>query len=197
MPEVPAHVSLASRDYAPTPTPPGDDVLPGTIIDWGGPNVPALYLLCNGAAVSRATYALLFAAIEDKWGPGDGVTTFNVPNLLGRATIGDGTGAGLSARVLGQAVGEEAHTLTTPELPNHNHGVNDPGHAHSVPTITDTIVNTAGDVSFSRSANSDSTHTLDADGNTTGITTLGTGADTPHNNMQPSAVVRKLIYAGA
>ena len=56
-------------------------VSPGTIIDFGGAAAPVGYLVCNGAAVSRATYAALFTAIGTLWGVGDGSTTFNVPNF--------------------------------------------------------------------------------------------------------------------
>lgn len=64
----------------------------GIIEDYAGSTIPAGRLPCDGAAVSRTTYARLFAAIGTTWGAGDGSTTFNVPNLNGRGTIGDGTG---------------------------------------------------------------------------------------------------------
>jgi microcystin-dependent protein len=50
-------------------------------------------LECNGAAVSRTTFADLFAAIGTTFGVGDGATTFNVPDMRGRVPVGDGTGA--------------------------------------------------------------------------------------------------------
>lgn len=53
----------------------------GTIIIWSAPTPPEGYLVCNGAAISRTTYARLFNVIGTKWGAGDGSTTFNVPNL--------------------------------------------------------------------------------------------------------------------
>lgn len=56
-------------------------VLPGTIILYGTSTVQSGYLLCDGAAVSRVTYADLFAKIGTDWGAGDGVITFNVPDL--------------------------------------------------------------------------------------------------------------------
>ena len=57
---------------------------PGTIIIWGANTAPNGYLICNGAAISRTTYARLFAAIGTTWGAGDGKTTFNVPNFNDR-----------------------------------------------------------------------------------------------------------------
>lgn len=65
----------------------------GTIIDFGGTAAPTGYLSCDGSAVSRSTYSALFTAIGTTWGSGDGTTTFNVPNLNGRAVIGSGTGS--------------------------------------------------------------------------------------------------------
>ena len=59
-------------------------VPPGTIIHYAGRTVPAGYLICNGAAVSRTTYANLFNAIGTIYGTGDGSSTFNLPNLNGR-----------------------------------------------------------------------------------------------------------------
>ena len=53
----------------------------GTMIVWSAPNPPAGYFFCNGAAISRTTYANLFQVIGTKWGAGDGSTTFNLPNL--------------------------------------------------------------------------------------------------------------------
>ena len=51
-------------------------------------DVPEGWLECNGAAVSRTTYARLFAKVGTKWGAGDGSTTFNLPNLEGRVLQG-------------------------------------------------------------------------------------------------------------
>ena len=52
----------------------------GTILPFDGTNVPSGYLVCNGAAVSRTTYAALFAVLGTRHGEGDGKTTFNLPN---------------------------------------------------------------------------------------------------------------------
>lgn len=57
---------------------------PGTIITFAGSNAPSGYLVCNGAAVSRTTYARLFSAIGTIYGAGDGSTTFNVPDMTAR-----------------------------------------------------------------------------------------------------------------
>lgn len=74
-------------------------------------------LICDGSAVSRTTYAGLFAAIASAYGDGDGSTTFNVPDFRGRTLIGAGTGSGLTPRARGQVGGEESHALTVAETP--------------------------------------------------------------------------------
>jgi microcystin-dependent protein len=76
----------------------------GTIVAYGGPTsastdgsapaVPAGWLLCDGSAVSRTTYATLFAAIGINFGGGDGIATFNLPDLRGRFARGADLGAG-------------------------------------------------------------------------------------------------------
>lgn len=54
----------------------------GSVIPFAGETPPEGFLLCNGQEVSRITYARLFSVIGEKWGAGDGVTTFEVPNLV-------------------------------------------------------------------------------------------------------------------
>ena len=63
----------------------------GTYIQHGGATAPAGYLACNGAAVSRATYAALFGVLSTTYGVGDGSTTFNLPDARGLVMVGAGT----------------------------------------------------------------------------------------------------------
>ena len=63
----------------------------GTILPFAGTTVPTGFLLCNGALVSRTTYAALYAAIGTKWGAGDGKTTFKLPDLRKRHLEGANT----------------------------------------------------------------------------------------------------------
>src|SRR5579871_3361453 len=104
----------------------------GVAADAGAAGIPAGWLLCDGSAVSRTTYAALFAAIGINYGGGDGIATFNLPDMRGRTVIGAGHGTGLTARTLAQTLGEEAHTLTAAEMPAHTHTITDPGHTHPV-----------------------------------------------------------------
>ena len=92
----------------------------GGLIMWGTGTAPSGWLLCDGAAVNRTTYAALFAVISTTFGVGDGSTTFNVPNYTNRMPYGTTLGAtGGSADAV---VVSHTHTAT----------VTDPGHAHSV-----------------------------------------------------------------
>ena len=59
----------------------------GLIIPWGSASIPTSFLECNGQAVSRSTYAALFAVISTTYGSGDGSTTFNVPDLTDRTVV--------------------------------------------------------------------------------------------------------------
>lgn len=93
----------------------------GALSMYGGGSAPTGWLLCDGTAVNRTTYADLFAAIGTTWGVGNGTTTFNVPDLRGRSPIGAGTGAGLTARTLAATGGGETHAITEAQLPPHRH----------------------------------------------------------------------------
>jgi hypothetical protein len=98
------------------------DIPTGTGLPWFSTgSVPAGFLLGDGSAVSRTTYAALFAVLGTTWGPGDGSTTFNLPDTRGRSPLGSGTGSGLTARTVGQTGGEELHVLSVGELAEHAH----------------------------------------------------------------------------
>lgn len=84
----------------------------GSIIQFGASTPPTGYLACEGAAVSRTTYAALFAAIGTAWGVGDGTTTFNLPDMRGEFIRGWDNGRGIDparAFASSQAGAIEAH----------------------------------------------------------------------------------------
>jgi microcystin-dependent protein len=90
-------------------------------------NMGSAFLQCTGVAISRTTYAALFAQIGTRYGAGDGSTTFNLPNLQGRSPIGAGSGSGLTFRDINNPnVGEEDHELTEAENGAHRHLIADP-----------------------------------------------------------------------
>lgn len=102
---------------------------PGDIKMSGVSTAPAGWLVANGQAVSRNTYAALFAAIGETYGAGDGAMTFNVPDLAGRFPLGaDGTHA------MGAQGGAETAALTMANIPAHTHTIahtHDASHAHT------------------------------------------------------------------
>ena len=94
----------------------GDTLPIGAIMPFGGGSVPDDYLLCNGQAVSRTTYAQLFSVIGTNYGVGDGSTTFNVPNLKGKVPVGyDNTQTEFNS--IGKTGGAKTVTLTKNNLP--------------------------------------------------------------------------------
>ncbi len=102
----------------------------GVIVPYGGASAPSGWLLCDGSALNRITYAALFATIGTAFGIGNGSTTFNLPDLRGRFPLGkddmNGTSANrvtaAAADTLGGSGGVEAVALTVAQLPAHNHG---------------------------------------------------------------------------
>lgn len=104
----------------------GTDPYLGEIMMFGGNFAPQGWALCNGQLMAISQNPALFQVLGATYG-GDGVTTFALPDLRGRAPIHAGQGPTLSNRVLGEQGGEEAHTLTLAEMPAHTHAVN----AHS------------------------------------------------------------------
>jgi len=104
--------------------------LTGEIKMWGVASAPAGYLLCDGAAVSRTTYAALFAVYGTTFGAGDGSTTFNLPNFKDRMPIGAGNSYALAA-----TGGSATTTISASNLPPHTHSITDPGHFHTITTL--------------------------------------------------------------
>ena len=125
----------------------------GAIKPWTKTTAPAGYLLCNGAAVSRSTYADLFAVVSTTYGAGDGSTTFNIPQLQGKVPQGydgntynlAGTGGANTVTVAltnnqaasstsTQAVtvtGSISNTsITTAQMPSHQHQGKFQGNVH-------------------------------------------------------------------
>lgn len=143
-----------------------------TFADPGGA-VPSGWIFCNGQAVSRTTYAVLFAQIGTKYGAGDGSTTFNVPDLRLRFIQGAGSQVTSAIGVTG---GEATHTLTTAEIPSHSHVQQ--GFA-------------AGATTPAKSLGGNST------GGLTQLTSTNTaGSGNAHNNLPPYFGLAYGIYAG-
>ena len=106
----------------------------GCIIPWSDTSVPTGFLECNGASVSRSTYATLFAIVATTYGAGNGSTTFNVPDLKDNVPLGRSNSAALASTGGANTVGSTGNvggstanaTLSTAQLASHSHngGVN-------------------------------------------------------------------------
>jgi len=147
----------------------------GSIMLFAGSSVPALWLNCDGSAISRTTYSALFTAIGTTFGAGDGINTFNVPDTRGRTAIGTGQGTGLTNRNRGDSVGTETHQLSVNEMPSHTHTQR--GNSGGSGTVRTAGVAGAGDIDHVTA-------------------TKSAGGGVAHNNMQPSLALSFIIYAG-
>jgi len=159
----------------------------GTTLPYGGDSAPAGWLLCDGSAVSRTTYASLFAILGTKFGAGDGSTTFNLPDMRGRVALGkDNMGGSSANRVtateadnLGQGSGAENHTLVTGEMPSHNHNILGTSSAESATTSLNNARFRDGGMNLSSTGTPSATYQM----NTGTISNTGGGG--AHNNVQP------------
>lgn len=148
--------------------------LVGEIKMWGTASAPTGYLLCDGTAVSRSTYAALFAIIGTTFGAGDTTTTFNLPDYRGRMPIGVS-----GSYALASTGGSATTTLITANLPSHTHPITDPGHIHSfniAPRLGGSLSQPSNGEPVSATANTNSAFTgitaTDATGSGTAATTI-------------------------
>jgi microcystin-dependent protein len=167
---------------------------PGDIKAQGGSAVPSGWLACDGSAVNRATYGALYAALggaTSPWGQGDGATTFNLPDLRGRAPFGAGAAAGdatATTHALGTKFGAEKVTLAAAEgsVPTH-------GHADTIDTANSSVLTTGTE-------SADHSHGYTAPGSQALVTGSPTGSalaragvgastggrSTPHSHSVPA-----------
>jgi microcystin-dependent protein len=134
----------------------------GAVQAFAMSSAPTGWLICDGSAVSRTDYAALYAAIGTTFGIGDGSTTFNLPSLKDKFSLGLGS----TYSTLGATGGEATHTLTTSEMPSH-------AHSYTRPSST---------------SHQDGTQNMDIYINLISDTTGYTGGGAAHNNM-PSYIV--------
>lgn len=182
-------VNVLIRDYN---NPPGSPryVPVGTVLPFAGAASPNGFLLCNGQAVARTTYAALFAAIGTAYGAGDGSTTFNLPDLRGRVAAGKEDAAtrltsgvsGVDGAALGAAGGDQ-------RLQSHSHAVSDPTHFHyygmgGIPYNGGNVRSTSGDgTNFGYAA---------TNGSATGISIQNAGSGSTQN-VQPTLILNYII----
>ena len=177
-------------------------VPPGMVLPFAGATAPEGFLLCDGSAVSRTTYADMFAAIGTAYGAGNGSTTFNLPDMRGRVAAGrdnmggvaasrlTGGGSGIAGATLGAVGGAETHTLNAAQMPVHNHAYTDPGHSHQFlqgDTTPAVFTGRAGQGDGNNNYYSGTT------GSGVGIVIANAGGGAAHNNAQPTMVLNYVI----
>lgn len=99
------------------------DPIIGSIFLFAGTTAPRNWAFCNGQLLSIAQNQALFAILGTTYG-GNGITTFALPDLRGRAPVHQGTGPGLQGVQLGEMSGTPTTTLLSVNLPAHNHSIN-------------------------------------------------------------------------
>lgn len=157
----------------------------GSLIPYHSSTAPTGFLYCDGSAVSRTTYADLYAIIGTTYGSGDGSTTFNLPNIKGRSLMGvDPSGTGEIPTAAAATKGAATVTLTTAEIPAHTHTLSDPGHTHSYSHGNDPGGSSTGlDADLTLLPGTSSGAISSA---TTGITVSSSGGSGgAHNNVHP------------
>ncbi|BAO20617.1 putative tail collar domain-containing protein [Pseudomonas phage PPpW-3] len=168
-------------------------------------------MLCYGQAVSRTTYAGLFAVIGITYGAGDGSTTFNLPDLRGRVPAGvdnmGGTAAGrlttaaggVNAAVLGAVGGASTHTLTAAQMPGHTHaGTTAAGgaHKHNIPAKNSDGSGTNDTTTLmygTTKTESTFTYMATAAAHTHTFTTDSAGGGAAHPVVQPTMALNHII----
>ena len=164
----------------------------GEIRMFGGNYAPNGWAFCNGQLLSISQNNALFALVGTVYG-GDGQTTFALPNLQGRLAVGEGNGPSLTPRTIGEVAGNETVTLTTTQLPMHNHPA-------TVTTATGNLTGPANNALPAEPAGT--TATLYVVPGTTTITTVAmdplsiganSGGNQPHDNMMPALCVSFII----
>jgi microcystin-dependent protein len=144
----------------------------GSILMWSTGSAPTGYLLCNGTAVSRATYAALFGVIGTTFGAGDTTTTFNLPNYTNRMPYGTTVGAtGGSTTITAANLPSHTHTVvgnTGGQSTGHTHTISDPGHTHR--TTFDYVSNGPGTLDANASGPPQNVFKTEINGAFTGIT---------------------------
>jgi microcystin-dependent protein len=151
----------------------------GALMPYAGATAPDGWLLCNGQTPSRTTYANLFAVIGTTYGAGDG-STFGLPDPMGRAIIGVGSGSGLTARALAAKSGAETVVIASGNLPTHEHTLS--AHTHTLGNHTHALGNHTHALG---------SHTHSLQSHTHGITVVGnnfntSGHSVDHSHIGPS-----------
>jgi microcystin-dependent protein len=178
------------------------DAFIATILPFAATFAPKNWADCQGQLINISSNTALFALLGTTYG-GNGTTTFALPDLRGRVIVGIGQGGGLSNYAQGQLGGTENVTLTTAQLPAHNHPltgsfslqVSKGLGTHDIPNAGDylgTVVESGGTNANAYTATAGTTVALGGFSGS-GATVGMTGNNQPHSNMQPYLALRYII----
>ncbi|MBF9221176.1 phage tail protein [Hymenobacter ruricola] len=164
----------------------------GEIRIFGGTFAPVGWLFCNGSLLSISEYDALYALIGTTYG-GDGQTTFAVPNMASRVAVGQGQGPGLSSYVIGQMQGTETVTLTSNQLPVHQHPFSGTvnvisGATTPVTDPTNAFFADKGALAYINTSGADALAPTSLTGQMTPA-----GGSQPHSNLQPLTAIYYII----
>lgn len=167
------------------------DQFVGEIRLFGFPRIPDGWLPCNGQPLPISQYQTLYALIGTLYG-GDGVQTFNAPDLRGRVPMGQGQGPSLPPYVIGEIGGEDNHTLLDVEMPSHSHALVSSTATADTATPGQTVHLATASTSnlYAPAANAAPYEVMAA------CVQLA-GSSLPHNNIMPTVVANYCIaYTG-
>ena len=143
---------------------------------------PRGWAFCNGQTLPINQNQALFSLMGTTYG-GNGLTTFQLPNLQGQVPVHMGAGPGLSVYTLGQAGGEASHTLNVGELPQHSHAV----------SASSAGANLQAPTNHYWAAPSTSSYSAHKGALMNAATIPAQGGSQPHYNLPPYLVVNFII----
>ena len=156
---------------------------------FGGNFAPVGWAFCNGQLLSISQNTALFSLLGTTYG-GNGVTTFGLPNLQGRAPLHFGNGAGLTPRQLGESGGTETVTLSQTQMPTHSHSLGASSKNGDASTPSGNVNAVYVDPGTLSPVNIYGT-AIDTAMNSSAVGNAG--GSLPHNNMQPYLCVNFII----
>jgi len=173
----------------------------GSIVMYGAASAPTNWLLCDGTAVSRTTYADLFTAIGTTYGAGNGSSTFEVPDMQSRFPVGYDGGSSYALAATGGATTDTptlsgtnaGTTLSASQIPAHQHGGVTTGWPSGSWTGGTGAVQTAIDVSGDSTASGAVNLSLENTGGGSSHTHTWSGTSTAVDILPPYLVVNYII----
>lgn len=155
----------------------------GEIRIFAGNFPPRNWMFCQGQLLPISQYTALFALLGTQFG-GNGTSTFGLPDLQGRTPLGQGTGPGLSAYVMGEETGTESVTLLQTQMPQHAHTLQSRSSRADRSNANNAMIAQGSDELYANTPPNTQLHPASVS---------ATGGSQPHNNMQPFLTLSFII----